>query len=776
MKTKHFFWSALLAAGLAVSSCTKTMEADYAVIPLPAEISAADGSFKLDGDAKIVYPADNAELKRNAEFLKDYIKQSTGLELALAEGTEGKGGILLTAGLENENPEAYKLTVNAEGVVIDGASAAGNFYGIQTLRKSLPVVVEGVVNVDLPAVEINDAPRFSYRGMHFDVSRHFYSVDEVKKFIDMQALHNMNRLHWHITDDQGWRIEIKKYPKLTEIGSQRKETVIGHNSGVYDGKPYGGFYTQDEVRDIVAYAAERYITIVPEIDMPGHMQGALASYPELGCTGGPYEVWTMWGVSEDVLCAGKESTFEFVEGVLDEVLELFPSEYIHIGGDECPKTRWAKCPACQKRIKAEGLKAYDKHTKEQVLQSYFITRVGKYLTDKGRKFIGWNEILEGGLDPNAVVMAWTGPEPGIEAAKQGNDVIMTPSSYLYFDYYQAADIANEPDAIGGYVPVERVYGFEPLMPGQLTPEESKHIIGVQANLWTEYIPTFAGVEYMAMPRAAALSEIQWVQPEKKDYNNFLLRIGQLFNLYNKCGYNYAKHLFNVEAVFTPNLEKGVMEVTLNCVMGGDIYYTLDGTEPTEKSPKYEAPFEIDRACTLKAVVINRGTASRVLSKDIAWHKSSMKPITLTKQPFPRYAHNGGVALVDGLKGSINYNLSEWLGFKIDDVEAVIDLKEPMEISNVATSANVQHWDWVMAPTHIKVAVSDDGEAYKEVAFEELPPFGPTSKDTIYDYKVDFQPVQARFVKVLVKNQAQLPEWHSCAGEHAFVFVDEIAVN
>ncbi len=776
MKTKNLLLCALFASGLLVSSCKEKLAADYQVIPLPVEIVEQTGEFVLKNGVKVLYPAGDADLQRNAGFLQTYVEQATGIKLIVAEGTEGKGAIVLKSDLENENAEAYQLVVNADGIVINGASAAGNFYGIQTLRKSLPVVAEGKVDVQLPAVEINDAPRFSYRGMHLDVSRHFRSVEEVKKHIDMQALHNMNRLHWHLTDDQGWRIEIKKYPKLTEIGSQRKETVIGHNSGVYDGKPYGGFYTQDEIRDIVAYAAERYITIVPEIDMPGHMQGALAAYPELGCTGGPYEVWTMWGVSDEVLCAGKESTFEFVEGVLDEVLELFPSEYIHIGGDECPKAQWAKCPACQKRIKKEGLKAYDKHTKEQVLQSYFITRVGKYLTDKGRKFIGWNEILEGGLDPNAVVMAWTGPEPGIEAAKQGNDVIMTPSSYLYFDYYQAADIANEPDAIGGYVPVERVYEFEPLMPGQLTDEEAKHIIGVQANLWSEYIPEYSGVEYMAMPRAAALSEVQWVQSEAKDYENFLSRIGRLFKLYDKCGYNYAKHLFNVEAVYTPNLEKGVMEVALNCVMGGDIYYTLDGTEPTAKSQKYEAPIEINQACTLKAVAIHPNGPSRVLSKDIAWHKSSMKPITLTKQPFPRYAHNGGVALVDGLKGSINYNLSEWLGFKIDDVEAVIDLKEPMEISNVATSANVQHWDWVMAPTHIKVAVSDDGEAYKEVAFEELPPFGPTSKDTIYDYKVDFQPVQARFVKVLVKNQAQLPKWHSCAGEHAFVFVDEIAVN
>lgn len=543
---KNFLKMAGCAAVMGLfAACTgQVTQANYAVIPAPLQVTeTAEGAFTLGGSVKIVYPEGNDAMRRNAEWLATYLNKATGKTYKIKAGTEGKGNILLQLAPDASQPEAYTLKVTSGGVVISGGSEVGVFYGIQTLRKSIPWVADSTP--ELAAVEITDAPRFSYRGAHFDVSRHFFTVDEVKQFIDMQCLHNMNRLHWHLTDDQGWRIEIKKRPELTTIGANRKETVIGHNTGKYDGKPYGGFYTQEEIKDIVAYAAERYITVIPEIDLPGHMQAALAAYPQLGCTGGPYEVWTMWGVSDNVLCAGNDEVLAFIDDVLAEVIELFPSQYIHVGGDECPKSKWKACSKCQARAKALGIKADGKHSTEEYLQSYIIRHAEKFLNEHGRQMIGWDETLEGGLAPNATVMSWRGEAGGIEAARQHHNVIMTPNTYLYFDYYQTKERENEPEAIGGYLPVERVYNYEP-MPKSLIPEEQKYIIGVQANHWTEYMPIFSQVQYMALPRWAALCEVQWSQPGKKDYVDFLTRLPRLADIYAAEGYNYAKHVFNAK--------------------------------------------------------------------------------------------------------------------------------------------------------------------------------------------------------------------------------------
>ena len=610
--------TAIAMTGWLCSCSGEKTAANYQVIPIPQEIvMAANGEFALNNNVKIIYPEGNEAMQRNAQYLAGYLKKATGKVYQIETGTEGKGNILLQVVSDVEKPEAYQLKVNAEGVVISGASEAGVFYGIQTLRKSIPVL-ENSTPV-LSYVEISDAPRFDYRGAHFDVSRHFFTVEEVKSFIDMMALHNMNRLHWHITDDQGWRIEIKKYPLLTEIGSQRKETVIGHNSGEYDGKPYGGFYTQEEAREIVAYAAERYITVVPEIDLPGHMQAALAAYPQLGCTGGPYDVWTIWGVSDNVLCAGNDSVLTFIDDVLAEIIDIFPSEYIHIGGDECPKVKWKSCSKCQARIKALGIKSDDKHSKEEYLQSFIINHGEKFLNAHGRQMIGWDETLEGGLAPNATVMSWRGEGGGIEAAKQHHDVIMTPNTYLYFDYYQTKDTENEPMAIGGYLPLERVYSYEP-MPRSLTQEEQKYIVGVQANHWTEYIPTFSQLQYMALPRWAALCEIQWSQADKKDYQNFLTRLPQLISLYQTEGYNYAKHVFDVTADFQANAETGVVEVRMKTIDDAPIHYTLDGTEPTSASPVADSVLSIKENCILQAVAVRPSGNSRIFSEKVVFSK------------------------------------------------------------------------------------------------------------------------------------------------------------
>ena len=399
--------------------------------------------------------------------------------------------------------------------------------------------------VVLPAASIYDYPRFSYRGMHLDPVRHFFTIDSVKIYVDMLAMHNINTFHFHITDDQGWRIEIKKYPELTQVGAYRNGTVVGHNSPVFDTVRHGGFYTQDELRDLVKYAADRHITIIPEIDLPGHMQAALATYPEMGCNGGPYEVWRQWGVSDDVLCVGNEKAMLFLEDVLNEVMDVFPSKIIHIGGDECPKVRWRECPKCQAKIKELGIKGNDKFSAEDLLQSYVMNRMERLVESRGRRIIGWDEILEGEVAEDAIIMSWRGEEGGIAAAQKGHDAVMVPCGYLYFDYYQSKDIDNEPLAFGGYVPVENVYNYEPV-PAGLTSEQQKHILGVQANIWTEYIKTFRHVQYMALPRMAALSETQWSLPEQKNYGLFVNRCFNMARLYDLYGYNYAKHIFDLK--------------------------------------------------------------------------------------------------------------------------------------------------------------------------------------------------------------------------------------
>ena len=763
-------------AGLLMTACSNqpTTVANYEVVPMPLEINTTQqASFLLKSGVTVYYPAGNEKMQRNAEFLASYVKAQTGIELQVQAGEGGKGGIVLQLGLANDNPEAYQLKVDANQVVISSPSEAGVFYGIQTLRKAVDVA-EGS-NVELPAVEIKDQPRFGYRGMMLDVGRHFFSMDEIKTYIDMMALHNINRFHWHLSEDQGWRIEIKKYPKLTEIGSMRKETVIGHNSGKYDGKPYGGFYTQEQAKEIVAYAAERYITVIPEIDLPGHMQAALAAYPELGCTGGPYEVWTQWGVSDNVLCAGNDQTIQFIKDVLAEIVEIFPSEYIHVGGDECPKVKWSTCPKCQARIKALGLKSDNKHTKEERLQSYVIHEAEEFLNSKGRKMIGWDETLEGGLAPNATVMSWRGEAGGIEAAKQHHDVVMTPNTYLYFDYYQSKDTETEPMAIGGYLPIERVYSYEP-MPKSLSPEEQKYIVGVQANLWTEYIPDFKQVQYMVLPRMAALSESQWCAPEKKNYEAFLQCVSRLVNIYAKNGWNYATHIFDVMLDLKPNTETGTLDAVAHTIDNAPIYYTLDGSEPTTASEKYTDVIKIDKPCTLRTVAIRPSGSSKITKDEISFSKSSMKPITMLQPINKQYEFSGATVLVDGMTGNMNYKTGRWIAFYTNDLEAVIDLKEATEISSMTLHTCVEKGDWIFDTRGITVSVSDDNQTFKEVASEAYPAMKESDPNQIYTHELKFDPVKTRYVKVKALSEQKIPSWHGGKGNPGFLFVDEIILN
>lgn len=530
-------------AAIALTACSQVeVPACYEVVPQPQVITLTEAApFKLNRRCVIAYQNDTAGLmSRNAEFLAEYINQSTGHTLTLKQlkGTEQSAShaITLTLDASIPNDEGYRLTTDAQGIRLCARTPRGIFYGIQALRKSMPASAQGAT-ILLPSGQVEDQPRFAYRGMHLDVCRHFFPLSFVKKYIDLLALHNMNTLHWHLTDDQGWRLEIKKYPRLTEVGSQRSRTVIGRNSGEYDETPHGGFYTQEEAREIVRYAQERHITVIPEVEMPGHALAALAAYPEFGCTGGPYEVCPLWGVFDDVFCIGNEQAMQFLEDVLAEVIDIFPSRYIHIGGDEAPRTRWQHCPQCQARIRAEKLKADAKHSAEDRLQSYCMTRIERFLNERGRQIIGWDEILEGDVAPNATVMSWRGSAGGIQAAQMGHDVIMTPNDYCYFDYYQTKERENEPLAIGGYVPLEKVYSLEPT--AQLTAEQARHIVGAQANLWTEYIATPEHVEYMVLPRMAALCEVQWSAPEKKSYDDFRNRLTRLVDIYQRDSLNYS---------------------------------------------------------------------------------------------------------------------------------------------------------------------------------------------------------------------------------------------
>ena len=531
--------------------CAKKTETVINVVPYPQSVEIGKGAFKGAGAN---FNCDQAIDAESARLIRDFADRITfvsgrtnsfasplGLSKAAVDG-KMKGFIFLKDGAMG--PEEYSIDITKKNCVVKASGKNGFLYAIQTLKQLTdPAVysdeIDPAQKFMFPAVSIKDKPRFAYRGMHLDCARHFFSVEEVKKYLDVMAMYKLNRLHWHLTEDQGWRIEIKKYPKLTQIGAFRNGTMVGKDFSSNDGVRYGGYYTQDQIREVVAYAESLGIVIIPEIDLPGHMLGALAAYPELGCTGGPYEVWTKWGVSDQVMCPGKENMFTFLEDVFTELMELFPSEYIHIGGDECPKTEWEKCPACQARIKALGIKGESKNTAEQYLQSYVTARVQKFLNDHGRKIIGWDEVLEGELAPGATVMSWRGVQGGIQASAMGFDVIMTPNTYCYFDYYQSEDQKQEPLAIGGNLPIEKVYGYEPFE--GLNAEQQKHILGVQANLWTEYIGTNEYLEYMLLPRMCALSEIQWCDPKAKNFERFStsMRNGA-FKIFDTLGYNYRK--------------------------------------------------------------------------------------------------------------------------------------------------------------------------------------------------------------------------------------------
>lgn len=768
---KLYIYSLQVLLIAALVSCKGRQEgaiAHYDVIPLPQQMEQSHGEpFVLNASTRIGYPKGNEKIKQTASFLAQYIREITGYEPEVVPRYLESNGINLTLGdTATFSPEGYQLSIREHAIHIAGSSEAGVFYGIQTLRKSLPTATTG--DIVLPEVTIRDYPRFTYRGMHLDVGRHFFSPEFVKQYIDILALHNLNTFHWHLTEDQGWRIEIKKYPRLTEIGSLRKESLLNDGSGQLDGTPYGGFYTQQEVRDIVKYAAARYITIIPEIDLPGHSTALLAAYPELGCTGGPYEVATTYGVHKEVLCVSNEQALTFVENVLSEVIDLFPSSYIHVGGDECPRDRWEKCPKCQALIRKNGWIATDQHKAEDKLQSYFMTRIEEFVNQKGRRIIGWDEILEGGLAPNATVMSWRGMEGGIQAARQRHNVVMTPAGTLYFNNKQLLEL-------GGNRGIKRMYDFEPV-PDTLSEEVQKYIIGAQGCLWSERVDTPERAEYLLLPRLAALSEVAWTLPEKKNFDDFLNRLYSLVRVYDKAHYNYSRHAFRVTEAYTPDTVKQALTVSFSTLGNRPIYYTIDGSLPDTASIRYSGPFLVTKDTDVKAAVIQAGDTSEIFSETIRVNKTSFKPCRLMHPPHKSYTFGGASTLTDGLQGDTNYNTGRWLGFLGTDMDLVIDMQQPTAVSSVALTTDVSKGAAVMGAAGLEVWVSDNGTDFRKVASQSIPILQQTDRDGIYPHTLSFNETTVRYLRIIARVTPQLPAWHSQAGTPAFLFVDEVSAQ
>nr|WP_321230406.1 family 20 glycosylhydrolase [uncultured Psychroserpens sp.] len=737
------------------------------IIPTPSSQTIKEGYFLLENSIGLSY---DDTFKISGDFLRKYLQKGNNFQLTNGDDIQ----FLLDDTIEN--PEGYRLNIQPFKIIISAKTDQGAFYAVQTLRQLLPPEFENgsfsEEKISIQCLTITDAPQFQYRGMHLDVARHQFSVDFIKQYIDAIAMLKMNTFHWHLTDDQGWRIEIKKYPKLQEIAAYRNETLIGHYSDQphqFDGKRYGGFYTQEEVKDVVAYAQSQHVTVIPEIEMPGHAQAAISAYPNLGCTGEQVDVAQKWGVFDEIFCS-KDETFEFLEDVLDEVIPLFPSEYIHIGGDEAPKTNWKSCAQCQNRIKTESLK--DEHE----LQNYFITRIEKYLNSKGKQIIGWDEILEGGLAPNATVMSWRGKEGAVEAAKQKHNVVMTPTSHCYFDYYQSTN-PDEPIAIGGFLPLEKVYGFNPI-PTELSAEESKYILGAQGNLWTEYIPTEDHVEYMVFPRILAMSEVVWSKNENKDYTNFVKRVENFNKRLDVLDINYANHLYEIEGELISEDNKNYYKLTTT-LEDKTIYYTLDGSPVNLFSHTYTKPIPINENTKIKTAVFDtEKRLGNVFSETINYHKAVGKKITINKTPHKSYSGSGQEGLINGISGSDSrYGDKEWLGFWGEDLEIVIDLGEAIDLNTIKTRFHNGQGQWIYAPNDITVEfVLKDGTKVTD----KITLNNDLNNDVIHlDYtfpKPKNMEIKVKTIRFRITNYGTIPDGKQGAGQKAWTFIDEIIVN
>lgn len=705
----------LFICPLLAVACNKRVVADYNVIPQVQNLSVKDGDvYVFDSSRKLVY--DNHDSRRSLELFAQDLEELVGIRPSVAAGTseDAKGNVYFTLGLQDGRKEAYSINVSSDGILVRAVAPEGIYRATRTLLKS--VGTEKTSSVEFPSAEVSDWPRFGYRGLMLDVSRHFSDVEMVKRTIDMLALHQLNIFHWHLTDDQGWRIEIKSHPELTEVGAWRDDTVVGRYLGgtdyPTDGKRHGGFYTQEQIREIVAYAKERYIEIIPEIDLPGHTSAVLAAYPQLGCEDKEYKVANRWGVIRDVLCAGNPASLDLFKDIMDEVCDLFPGKYIHLGGDECVKDRWKACPKCQRKIRELGLKDGSRYSKEDYLQSWFMGEVASFVQSKGKRVIGWDEILEGVPMDDSVIMSWRGTEGGITAARMGHDVVMTPTSDMYFDQSQTLASQLEEIPVGGFINVMKVYSYEPL-PASLTPEQQKHILGCQANVWCEYMPEERIRQYQMLPRLAALSEVQWTMPERKNYKDFLKRLPKMLSIYDHYGYNYAKHIFDVACSYSVNVEKGSLEVSLSTLGNDPIYYTLDGTSPqTKKAMLYDdTPIVISSPSELKVSVLRNGkfTKDETLFK-LDCNKATFKKVNISTTLNIMQAHLPHEILTDGIIGSLRCDDYRWMSCT-GRMSLVLDLGKSESFSRIGWVALNSKSENILVPQNVKIQISEDGKQY-----------------------------------------------------------------
>ena len=705
----------LFICPLLAVACNKRVVADYNVIPQVQNLSVKDRDvYVFDSSRKLVY--DNQDSRRSLELFAQDLEELVGIRPSVAAGTseDAKGNVYFTLGLQDGRKEAYSINVSSDGILVQAVAPEGIYRATRTLLKS--VGTEKTSSVEFPSAEVSDWPRFGYRGLMLDVSRHFSDVEMVKRTIDMLALHQLNIFHWHLTDDQGWRIEIKSHPELTEVGAWRDDTVVGRYLGgtdyPTDGKRHGGFYTQEQIREIVAYAKERYIEIIPEIDLPGHTSAVLAAYPQLGCEDKEYKVANRWGVIRDVLCAGNPASLDLFKDIMEEVCELFPGKYIHLGGDECVKERWKACPKCQRKIRELGLKDGSRYSKEDYLQSWFMGEVASFVQSKGKRVIGWDEILEGVPMDDSVIMSWRGTEGGITAARMGHDVVMTPTSDMYFDQSQTLASQLEEIPVGGFINVMKVYSYEPI-PASLTPDQQKHILGCQANVWCEYMPEERIRQYQMLPRLAALSEVQWTMPERKNYKDFLKRLPKMLSIYDHYGYNYAKHIFDVACSYSVNVEKGSLEVSLSTLGNDPIYYTLDGTSPqTKKAMLYDdTPIVISSPSELKVSVLRNGkfTKEETLFK-LDCNKATFKKVNISTTLNIMQAHLPHEILTDGIVGSLRCDDYRWMSCT-GRMSLVLDLGKSESFSRIGWTALNSQSENILVPQNVKVQISEDGKQY-----------------------------------------------------------------
>ncbi|MCP2027497.1 hexosaminidase [Flavobacterium sp. HSC-32F16] len=746
-------------------------ESDIHIIPKPTQTLIKTGVFEFNKDTKFITGNDFQKDASNALASKFEVAAGWKPETTTKAPASNFVQFKVDPNLKNE---AYILDVNASSIVISAKGNVGFLYGLESVRQLLPEAIESKYAISsakwqIPSLTITDEPRFKWRGLMLDLSRHFFDKNYILATIDRLAMHKMNVLHLHLVDDQGWRIEIKKYPKLTEVGAWRVDqenlswnarlAVSADQKGTY-----GGFFTQDELREIVKYAATKGIEVIPEIEMPAHVSSAIASYPELACfdqkigvpSGG---VWPL----TDIYCAGKETTFEFLQNVIDEVITIFPSKYIHIGGDEATKTNWAKCPHCQKRIKDEHLKSVDE------LQSYFVKRMEKYINSKGKKVIGWDEILEGGLAPDATVMSWRGTKGGIEAADQGHDVIMTPETPCYFNFYQGPQ-NEEPLAFDAYNPLNEVYKFDPVVP-TMTPQEAAHVLGGQANLWAEHIAAPKDSEYMIFPRLAALSETLWSPKEKRSWNNFTTRLFSLFKRYDYLGINYAKSAYLVTASSTADLANKQVKVELkNEFPNPDIRYVLGDKNIDHHAVKYTNPIEFKETTILKASLFqDEKPVGKTFTDTIIFHKAVAHKVKYLT-PFNQSYKGDANTMVNTIRGSKNFHDGQWQAWLVNDMELVIDFEKQESIEQVIVGTLESQGAGVNFPVEVKVLVSNDGIKYKQVG-KVTRPYAVNAVPELKDFKINFAKQNARFVKVIAGNLKKSPK-----GESSWLFVDEILVN